>query len=55
MTRKHFVAIAVALKELREVTHNEEASDSAARAIAEVCAESNSRFDMGRFLQACGV
>jgi hypothetical protein len=55
MTRKHFVAIAATLKTLRDTSDNTDSVDEAARAIAGVCAESNSRFDRARFLQACGV
>lgn len=53
MTKKHFVAIAGALRELRDKSDNTDSVDDAARAIAVVCAESNPRFDYARFLSAC--
>jgi hypothetical protein len=53
MTRKHFEAIASAIRELQ---HGDSIDiDKLARDIADVCAESNSRFDYSRFLRACGV
>ena len=62
MTRKHFIAIAAALSELRANVESAddqdyvtpaEYVDQAARAIAEVCAECNPRFNRARFLSAC--
>ncbi len=53
MTKKHFVAIAAAIKELWENSDNVDAVDEVARAIADVCADSNPRFNRARFLSAC--
>lgn len=47
MTRKHFRAIAEALK-------ISNASLDTCRAIAQVCREDNPNFDTYKFLQACG-
>jgi hypothetical protein len=55
MTRKHFIAIAAQFKILRDKSEDTDSVNDAARAIAHVCAESNSRFDMERFLHACGM
>jgi len=58
MTRKHFVAIATELSEIRRSMESREALDAvdrSAAAIADVCAETNPRFDRARFLRACGV
>jgi hypothetical protein len=65
MTRKHFAAIARAMKELRkfEVEDAELSSEnvrvvrysSVVDALAGLCAESNARFNRDRFLEACGI
>jgi hypothetical protein len=61
MTRKHFEAIAAAVKEVREdpiVCKTLGALDGVnvvANYLATMCAHSNERFDRGRFLRACGV
>ena len=61
MTRKHFDAIAAAVREVREGKYVAENMDVmigttlVARKIAAVCAESNERFNVKRFLRACGV
>ncbi len=55
MTRKHFIAIAASLNELRDKSDDTDSVDYAARAIADVCASCNSRFNRARFLNACGV
>lgn len=47
MTRKHFEAIALALK-----TNN--ASLDCCTDIARVCKQTNNKFDIDRFLIACG-
>lgn len=47
MTRKHFEALAKALKDA-------EATEDMCWAIANVCARFNSNFDRVRFLVACG-
>jgi len=55
MTKKHFIAIAAAIKELRDDGVTTISIDDMARAIAAVCASCNGQFDRGRFLRACGV
>lgn len=60
MSKKHFVAIAEALKNLREHTKNQALPtvvrhDLVAAAIADVFAEGNPRFDRQRFFAACGI
>ena len=65
MTRKDYIALALALKNQREsVRRPSEARDVqmvntmldlACFAVADVCAAGNSRFDRSRFLTACGV
>lgn len=55
MSRKHFIAIAAAIRENLDSTDNKEAITIMARAIADVCAGANGQFDRGRFLRACGV
>ena len=58
MTRKHFNAIAEEISEIRAGLESREALDALDRtadAVANVCAETNPRFDKGRFLRACGV
>jgi hypothetical protein len=51
MTRKDFKRIADNIKTLS----NPDARFDAAKAMADVCAISNPRFDRNRFLKACGV
>ncbi len=53
MTKKHFIAIAAAIKELRNDGITTISIDDMARAIAAVCASTNSQFDRARFLSAC--
>jgi hypothetical protein len=59
MSRKHYNVIAAALNEDRARFDEDGACqfgvDSAARAIADVLAADNPRFDRERFLTACGV
>jgi hypothetical protein len=59
MTRCHYIKLAAALREDRERFDVDGAVrfgvESAAKAIADVLAEDNSRFDRQRFLTACGV
>jgi hypothetical protein len=51
MSRKHFEAIAKAIKEIT----NADERKRAAEILASVCAASNPRFNRSRFLNACGV
>jgi len=55
MTRKDFVAIAGAMKKLRDETADTGSVDKASKILADVCAAHNDLFDEERFLQACGV
>jgi len=51
MSRKHFVAIAKAIKEIS----NADERRRTAELLASVCAASNQNFNRYRFLVACGV
>jgi hypothetical protein len=51
MSKKHFRALADAIA----CIDNSEERARAARAVADVCAGFNGRFDRGRFLRACNV
>jgi hypothetical protein len=58
MTKKHFEAIAAAMKLMRDLEDNpvERAGmDKAIYTLAAVCAESNGRFQYNRFTRACGL
>jgi hypothetical protein len=58
MTRKDFVAIAAVFKNQLDVTVDSDERRTLrnmAHEIADVCADTNPRFDHGRFLDACGV
>ena len=58
MTRKHFNAIAEELQTIRNDLKSREALDAldrTAKDIANICTETNPRFDKARFLQACGI
>lgn len=58
MSRKHFRAIADAIKAERSTTTDPaalEALDRVAQALAFTLASTNDRFDRSRFLAACGV
>jgi hypothetical protein len=62
MTRKHFIALAKALNigkvPLNQTFTSEDVNRMHAetcRAIAHVCAQTNTLFDRARFLAACGV
>jgi len=62
MTKKHYIAIAQALKDARPI-HSANLSadiangvlDSAARNLSEAMQRDNPLFDRSRFLDACGV
>jgi len=58
MTRKHYVAIAGVLKSTRPAEHwdanKREQWTLDVRAIADVLAQDNARFDRARFIKACG-
>lgn len=60
MTKKHFVALAASLASTKPDANVDAPEHYAqwlfdARAIADVCASTNARFDRARFLAACGV
>lgn len=58
MSRKHFAALARALRaelESADTLDKWEGVVEAIVAIAGVCADFNSRFDRGRFYDACGL
>jgi len=51
MSRKHFEAIAEAIRSIESI----EARRIAAEKLAAVCAGQNSRFNYSRFMKACGL
>ncbi len=51
MTRKHFNALAAAIRRITDA----HARRVAAEAVAEICHQFNPRFDRERFFRACGV
>jgi hypothetical protein len=51
MSRKHFKAIAAAIAAILDPSDRRRIAE----ALADVCRESNPRFDRARFLAACGV
>jgi hypothetical protein len=54
VTRKHFVAIAKALAEIRaKAEADKHTCELVSRALADVFAESNPAFDRARFVAAC--
>lgn len=56
MSKKHFVALAEALKNVASLAGLDETQHRlTAQAIADVCDKSNRNFDYFRFLAACGV
>jgi len=57
MSKKHFVALAKGLKEVRPNAANEshEQWQRDCIMVAIVCEDANPRFDRARFLRACGV
>jgi hypothetical protein len=50
MTRKHFIALAQTVAAIETPAKRREQ----ARINADICAQSNPRFDRARFLAACG-
>jgi len=58
VTKKHFVAVAKTFLELRRETDGTfavEGVERTIRALAAVFADFNGRFDVARFLRACGL
>lgn len=57
MSRKDFVLLARAIKEVREGTSEEQRQlvDHVAKRIASAIDQSSATFQKGRFLEACGV
>lgn len=58
MTRKHFEAIAAAIRAEMEATHSAEGKEAiraTAVRLARVFSAENARFDTSRFFAACGV
>jgi hypothetical protein len=51
MSKKHFVALAERISKIEDV----KARETAARAVADVCAMLSDNFQFCRFLRACGV
>ena len=51
MSRKHFIALASAIAAIE----NKKARRAAAEKIAAACRQFNPRFNLDRFLRACGV
>jgi hypothetical protein len=51
MTKRHFNALAEAIREIC----NPQERKRAAETVAEVCRRFNGRFDCGRFFRACNV
>jgi hypothetical protein len=55
MSRKHYVAIAAAIADVRRFTKDPAALALVANRLADVLALDNDKFDRSRFLCACGV
>ena len=58
MTKKHFQALAKAVKDRVDNISNESKAASLvylANDIADVCKRENDRFDRAKFLEACGL
>ena len=54
MTKKHFEALADALAKIRPpVWRTDSPWNASVRAVADVCAEINPRFDRDKFVRAC--
>jgi hypothetical protein len=51
MTKKHFNALAEAIREIARAEERKRAAET----VAEVCRRFNGRFDAGRFFRACNV
>lgn len=55
MTRKHFEALASAIKANGSLYGYTAALDDLAKHLAHICAQDNPNFNRKRFLAACGV
>lgn len=55
MTKKHFEALAAAVRESREAGMPNKSVRIMAEQLADVCCRENPRFDVTRFYVACGV
>lgn len=68
MSKKHFIQLAAALRASRPTTNKPHFADltpcesmnlagwrMTVRSVADVCAQTNPRFDRARFLAACGM
>ena len=51
MTRKHFKAIAATVSAIADLAERQKQAEFQAN----ICAQTNPRFDRARFLAACGV
>jgi hypothetical protein len=55
MSKRHYIAIAQAVRECRDVSRtNRDAVEALAKSLAAVLAADNPRFDVTRFMTACG-
>ncbi len=58
MSRKHYRAIAAAIADARKTANSastDHALDALARTLACIMKDDNDRFDLNRFLTACGI
>ena len=51
MTRKHFDALAEAIRRIRDAEERRRTAET----VAAVCRRFNGRFDAGRFFRACNI